>query len=151
MESIEVNEEMVVTLSVGGPPKFYVSETGVYLGSVSSAPDTPDVYEVPENWIEVPTAPVWADQIWLFPGWADSPIRLKAVEDAWRDAELVVIANQLLAIEEAAAAEEEGEEPPADLLPGTRNQWLSYRTKVRAWKTGNTDFPDMTKRPVRPA
>jgi hypothetical protein len=73
-----------------------------------------------------------------------------AAENSWRDLEIAAIANQLMAIEEAEAAEEAGEEPPADLLPGTRTQWLSYRTKVRAWKEGNVNFPDETKRPVRP-
>ena len=68
------------------------------------------------------------------------------VEDLWRNSEISVIANQLMAIEEAEAS---GEEVP-DLLPGTRTQWLSYRTKVRAWKEGNIDFPDSTRRPLRP-
>lgn len=67
------------------------------------------------------------------------------VEDAWRNAEISFIANQLMAIEEAEA----GEEVP-DLLPGTRAQWLSYRTKVRAWKEGGLYFPDSAYRPVRP-
>lgn len=67
------------------------------------------------------------------------------VEDAWRNSEISVIADQLMAIEEAEA----GEEVP-DLLPGTRAQWLSYRTKVRAWKDGHVDFPNALMRPTRP-
>lgn len=76
--------------------------------------------------------------------------RLSGIENEWRNSEINVIANQLMAIEEADAAIEEGLEPPSDLLFGTRNQWLSYRTKVRAWKEGNVDFPDKSKRPTRP-
>lgn len=66
-------------------------------------------------------------------------------EDAWRVSEISLIANQLMAIEESEAG---GDVP--DLLPGTRSQWLSYRTKVRAWKEGHVDFPDETKRPTTP-
>lgn len=62
-------------------------------------------------------------------------------EDAWRVAELAVIADQLLAIED--------EDPAA--LPGTETQWRAYRTKVRAWKEGGVGFPDAALRPVRPA
>lgn len=145
-----MKDEITAKRSIGGTPKFYVSESGVYLGSVSSAPDTPDFYDVDGNWIEVTTPPTQADQIWLFPGWSESMSSITSVEDNWRTKELVVIANQLLAIEEAVAAEEEGEEPPTDLLPGTRNKWLAYRSKVRDWKTGNADFPEINKRPVRP-
>lgn len=76
--------------------------------------------------------------------------RLVTIENAWRDKEINVIANQLMAIEEAESALEEGLDPPDDLMSGTRSQWLSYRTKVRAWKEGNVDFPDANKRPVRP-
>jgi len=72
--------------------------------------------------------------------------QLVIIEDAWRNAEIAVIGNQLMAIEEAEA----GEEVP-DLMPGTRAQWLAYRTKVRAWKEGHVDFPDASKRPVRPS
>lgn len=68
------------------------------------------------------------------------------VENTWRDAELLVIATQLDALEEAEAGE-----VPEDLLPGTRTQWLSYRGKVRNWVEGKGDYPDITKRPVRPS
>jgi hypothetical protein len=62
------------------------------------------------------------------------------VEDAWRVAELVVIADQLIAIEDG--------DPAA--LPGTETQWRAYRTQVRAWKEGALYFPDAAHRPVRP-
>lgn len=75
---------------------------------------------------------------------------LVARENQWREVELVTIANQLLAVEEAEAAAEEGEDPPPDLLHGTRNQWLSYRTKVRSWSEGNPEFPGVLLRPGRP-
>lgn len=38
-----------------------------------------------------------------------------------------------------------------DTIPGTAAQWKGYWLTLRDWKDGNTDFPDMTKRPVRPA
>jgi len=76
--------------------------------------------------------------------------QLVAIENTWRENEILAIGNQLLAIEEAEAAAEEGEDPPADLLPGTRNQWLAYRTKVRAWKESNLVFPNSLFRPARP-
>ncbi|PTQ70340.1 hypothetical protein [Pseudomonas sp. GV071] len=127
--------------------KFYVNGDGVCLGSIADATEEP-----PEGWIEVPYGPENSDQVWQFPDGPYGPSRSAAVnlETEWRDGELTVIARQLEAIEEAAAAAEEGEDPPADLLPGTRNKWLSYRTKVSAWKETNTAFP-FGDRPVRPA
>ncbi|NWD49006.1 hypothetical protein [Pseudomonas gingeri] len=62
------------------------------------------------------------------------------VELEWQATEMSFIANQLLAIEEEAD----------DALPGTRKQWLSYRTLVRLWHE-SADFPDQSKRPIRPA
>ncbi|BAQ79147.1 hypothetical protein [Pseudomonas sp. St29] len=67
------------------------------------------------------------------------------VEDAWREGELMMIINQLQALEEADSGAE-----PRDLLPGTRKQWLAYRGQVRSWCQGNDDFPDIRKRPARP-
>lgn len=64
-----------------------------------------------------------------------------AVEVLWVAEELELIADQLLALED--------DDPTA--LPGTEREWRDYRIKVRAWKTGHSDFPDMTKRPVRPS
>ena len=66
-------------------------------------------------------------------------------ENAWRDQEIEVISNQLMALEEQEATGED-----AGALPGTRVQWLSYRTKVRAWKEGAENFPDLSHRPSRP-
>lgn len=90
--------------------------------------------------------PEYADQIWQFPGWGPSRMKLSNVESIWRETEIQVIGNQLMAIEEAEAGSEN-----AHPLPGTRSQWLIYRTKVRAWKDGNDDFPDLLKRPNRPS
>lgn len=61
-------------------------------------------------------------------------------EAAWQEMEMRFIADQLIAIED--------EDPAA--IPGTDRQWRDYRIKVRAWKEGNPDFPDGTKRPGRP-
>lgn len=62
-------------------------------------------------------------------------------EGEWRVQELRAIADQLLAIED--------DDPAA--LPGTDRQWRDYRIQVRAWKEDHVDFPDETKRPVRPS
>lgn len=69
----------------------------------------------------------------------------EGAEAAWQQAEIDLIANQLMAIEEAEAT---GEDTGA--LPGTRVQWLQYRTKVRAWKGGAENFPNHEYRPLRP-
>ncbi|WP_124376592.1 hypothetical protein [Pseudomonas synxantha] len=90
--------------------------------------------------------PEYADQIWQFPGWAPSRMKLLAIENAWRDSEIQAVSNQLMAIEEAEAGSDD-----AEPLPGTRAEWLIYRTKVRAWKDGNIEFPDEMKRPARPS
>lgn len=149
-ELLIVEDELASTQSVGGPPKFYVTADGVYQGSVSSPPGDWTFYDVPADWIEVPDGPPYADQPWLFPGWGPSPSLMIQTEDLWRVAELVVIADQLLALEEAESSIENGEPVPEDLLPGTRSQWLSFRTKVRAWKVGAVNFPNSAFRPVRP-
>lgn len=73
-------------------------------------------------------------------------VKNSAIENDWRVAELIVISRQLEAIEEA-----EADEPPPDLLPGTRKQWLKYRGQVSTWKEGTALFPDVSSRPVRPA
>ncbi|QJI40461.1 hypothetical protein HKK52_05855 [Pseudomonas sp. ADAK2] len=65
---------------------------------------------------------------------------------AWRFTELQLTARQLEAIEE-----DEADETPADLLPGTRKQWLKYRGQVSNWKEGTESFPDIEHRPVRPS
>lgn len=126
---------------IGGPQKFYVSATGAYMGSVSSAPDSPDTYDVPADWIEVSSGPSYADQIWLFPGWGPSPSQLRAVESAWRESEMAIALQNVTAIQ--------FEDP--DALPGTEAQWKSYWIKLKSWVEGKGFFPDITKRPVRPA
>lgn len=65
--------------------------------------------------------------------------RASSVEVAWQSGEISAIADQLLALEEEAK----------DALPGTRKQWLTYRTSVRLWHE-SPDFPNATKRPTRP-
>ncbi|MFL1391127.1 hypothetical protein ACI77F_26050 [Pseudomonas tritici] len=67
------------------------------------------------------------------------------IETEWRATELAVIFRQLEAIEE-----DEAGETPADLLPGTRKQWLGHRGRVTAWVANDPDFPDSSKRPVAP-
>jgi hypothetical protein len=75
--------------------------------------------------------------------------KLAAQEVIWRATELPVIARQLEALEEAEVADP-GEEP-ADLLPGTRKQWLKYRSLASNWVEGAIGYPYQASRPVRPA
>ncbi|TWC11432.1 hypothetical protein FBY06_14421 [Pseudomonas sp. SJZ085] len=63
-----------------------------------------------------------------------------AREASWVEAEMVVIAEQLVMLED--------EDPSA--RPGTSRQWRDYRIALRAWNEANPDFPDATKRPVQP-
>lgn len=63
-----------------------------------------------------------------------------AVEAAWRDDEMNLVADQLLRIED--------EDPSA--LPGTGRQWRDYRIHLRAWVEGSQYYPDSAYRPARP-
>jgi len=128
--------------------KFYVDADGRPLDSIVDGAED----DVPPGYIEVPYGPPEnADQIWQFPEGPYGPSRSAAAkaEVDWQESELAVISRQLQALEEADAAAEEGEPPPEGLLPGTRNRWLSYRTKVSAWKDANPAFP-FGVRPARP-
>ncbi|QZI72891.1 hypothetical protein K5F93_11705 [Pseudomonas protegens] len=119
----------------------YVTLNGSYVGTWEEplVPDDSTLVGIGEEY------PESADQPWLFPGWGVSPSKLRRVEDAWREDELLVIADQLDALEEA-----EENAAPEDLLPGGRAQWLKYRGAVRNWAEGKGDYPDITKRPKRP-
>lgn len=63
-----------------------------------------------------------------------------AREDTWRVAELLLAADQLLAIDD--------DDP--NRAPGTEREWRDYRIAVRAWKEGADHFPDIVYRPVQP-
>ncbi|MGY2337991.1 hypothetical protein ACW9HW_01930 [Pseudomonas sp. SDO5532_S415] len=63
------------------------------------------------------------------------------IEDQWRADELALIADQLIALEDA--------DPSA--LPVTETEWRAHRTKVRAWKEDAEHFPEAEYRPVRPS
>lgn len=64
-----------------------------------------------------------------------------AGEAEWAAAEMAVVADQLLKIEDG--------DPTA--LPGTDRQWRDYRIALRSWKDGAEHFPDQQYRPQRPA
>lgn len=115
-------------------------------GSVTAVAEGIDIWE----YVKIIGGTVIKRSDYVPPPYVPTHEELVARENQWREVELVTIANQLLAIEEAEAAAEEGEPPPPDLLPGTRNQWLAYRTKVRAWKESNLVFPNSLFRPERP-
>lgn len=116
--------------------RHYVDVNGLYLGGWNQDP--------PDGAIEVPPPEVF-DQVWQFPGWGASPSKLRHIEDEWRDVELVVIAAQLDALEEA-----EHGDVPEDLQAGNLSQWLKYRGLVRNWVEGKGGYPEVTKRPKRP-
>lgn len=134
---------MTEIISQGGPIKYFVDVNGVYQGAFGSPPDNLEFYDVPASWIVVPYAPEYADQVWSFEHTQWGPSRMQAMqrEDAWRTAEMALIADQLLRIED--------DDPTA--LPGTTTQWRAYRVLVRGWVDGsNPAYPDITKRPQRP-
>lgn len=62
-------------------------------------------------------------------------------EAAWVDAEMLLVAVQLVMLED--------EDPSA--LPGTARQWRDYRIALRNWTEGAPNFPDEAYRPMRPA
>lgn len=128
--------EPVVT-PVEYPQRWWVTAEGAYIMS-TSGPDS----EIGTSWVEVPFGPEYWDQVWNFEteSYGQSTFKATQTEDAWRDAELASIAEQLLMLED--------EDPNA--LPGTAAQWRAYRIEVRAWKTGNADFP-FGARPTSPA
>lgn len=127
-----IGEEVQSTNAVA---VYYILPDGTHLGFYDYTPPYPDAIQVP--------APASSDQVWDFvtQTWGRSLFLDGQVEDAWRDAEMAVIAEQLLMLED--------EDPLA--LPGTAAQWRAYRILVRAWKEGNVNFPNIESRPVRPS
>jgi len=101
-----------------------------------------DAVDAPAGGIEVPSGPEWVDQVWDFntESYGPSIYGSTCIADAWREAELLFIAEQLLMIED--------NDPSA--AGGTAAQWRAYRIEVRAWKAGNALFPFGT-RPISPA
>ncbi|MGX4728077.1 hypothetical protein [Pseudomonas corrugata] len=112
--------------------KYYVSVSGVYLGGWEDFP--------PDEAIEINPPPEYSDQVWQFPGWSESVSAVVNREVEWRDAEMPKAQQNVTAIEYG----EEG-------IPGTAAQWKVYWLSLRKWTEANPDFPDATKRPVRPA
>lgn len=133
-----MSDILSVVQIVGGTTIHYVDDTGRYLGGWDTNP--------PEGAIDVNPPPAYADQVWLFPGWGESLIVMRILEGQWRETELIVIANQLDALEEVLAGQ-----TPEDILPGSREQWLAHRGKTRNWKEGAEGYPDLIGRPVRPS
>ena len=113
----------------------YVSAEGVYIGGFGDGanPETEGLVNLGDN------PPEYADQIWLFPGWSESPSRLVADENAWREEEMPTALQNVTALDF-------GEED----IPGTAQQWQKYWLALRKWTPGNPDFPDSSKRPVAP-
>ncbi|MFJ3153494.1 hypothetical protein ACIPIX_05015 [Pseudomonas protegens] len=119
------------------PSILYVDKDGVQIIKTNGP--------APEGGIAVEGTPEYFDQVWLFPGWGPSAYKQGIADVAWIAEELEEVARQLDRLEEA----EEGIEV-ADLLLGTRKQWLTYRGQLRTWAKGGSDFPDPERRPQRP-
>ena len=62
-------------------------------------------------------------------------------ETAWVETEMPLVAEQLVMLED--------EDPAA--LPGTARQWRDYRIALRGWKDGAAGYPEIDRRPARPA
>lgn len=69
------------------------------------------------------------------------PMTEALTEAVWRDSEMVVVADQLLRLEDG--------DPKA--LSGTERQWRDYRIALRSWVEGAENFPKIAHRPQRPA
>lgn len=115
----------------------FVNTSGEYFGGFDdgASPDDESLINLGDN------PPQYADQLWLFPGWTTSPSQIRRIEDDWRDKELPVAKDNVTAIQ--------FNDPGA--LPGTEAEWKAYWISLRNWKDGHPDYPDITKRPARPA
>lgn len=109
----------------------YVNSEGVFMGSWNEG--------APLEYIEVPTAPEYADQPWLFPGWGPSPSQIRRAEDTWRNAEMPIARENVTAIEFGDHS-----------IPGTTADWKAYWLALRAWVAGADGYPDPTRRPIKP-
>lgn len=116
----------------------YIHADGRYAGGYSeeTEPEDPSLIMIGDN-----PPPLNADQVWQFPGWGPSLTAARQTEEAWRASEM------LLARENRTAIAEMGDES----IPGTAKEWSDYWLALRGWKDGNPDFPDMSKRPIRPS
>ena len=113
----------------------YVSVVGIYIGGFGDGanPEIDGLVNLGDN------PPEYADQIWLFPGWSQSPSRLVAAENAWREEQMPLAQQNVTAIEYGDKG-----------IPGTAWQWQTYWLDLRKWTDTNPDFPDSSKRPVAP-
>ena len=94
-----------------------------------SAPASLAVFEyIEQNDIDVSTLPTSPNL----------PLIATSNERTWRNGELVVADVELLKAEDA--------DPTAVGIPA---EWRQYRVQLRSWPE-SPDFPDSTKRPVRP-
>lgn len=118
--------------------RWFVDATGKVTESwVDADPETP----LPEGWVEVPYGPpLHADQVWSFPDgpYGPSLFVTSGEENAWREAELAGVPDQIAMIED---------DDPAAVA--TVQQWRDYRKALRLWADTNPAFPFGT-RPVRP-
>lgn len=98
-----------------------------------------------DDYIDSNKIPMTDDEIHAALNPPPSTVYLANQEAQWRESEILIINNQLMALEEFEAGIEE-----SNPLPGSRVEWLMYRSKVRAWKDGAESFPDKESRPQRP-
>ena len=122
----------------------FVRPDGSYVGAYGDGAHPSDADAAPAEVAQLvcldQECPAYADQVWLFPGWSDSPRALRITEDSWRKAEMALIADQLLRLEDGDPT----------VMAGDAKAWRDYRIKLRAWDVGHPHFPDSKHRPVRP-
>lgn len=106
--------------------------------------------ECPEGWVEMGGQRPDDEDALLYTAtqageWVVSAETLARIgaerEAAWVEAEMSVVADQLIMLED--------DDPAA--LPGTARQWRDYRIALRAWKDGAAGYPQVELRPARPA
>ena len=114
----------------------YVDSTGKYIGGFGDGakPDDSDLINLLDN------PPEYADQVWGFPGWSESPSAARARETAWRDEQMPAAQQNVTAIEYGAKD-----------IPGSAQQWRAYWLDLRKWTETNPDFPYSSERPVAPS
>ncbi|WP_315336141.1 hypothetical protein [Pseudomonas grimontii] len=114
----------------------YIDRNGVYVGGYGEGaiPEIDGLINLGDK------PPEYADQVWLFPGWSDSPFQLALLEEKWREQQMPLALNNVTAIDFGD-----------DTIPGAVAEWKAYWLALRKWTDINPDFPDSSKRPVAPS
>lgn len=111
--------------------KYVINEQGKYVGAF-------DEQSCPESAITVPTAPLFATQLWVNGKWSDSTAEAEFQERLWRDSELDRADIELYKVQDS--------DPKAK---GSVSGWREYRKALRAYPESE-GFPNQESRPVAP-